>query len=69
MIQNNTEVVGTGIKDILDKIEKRNRIASHALAQTSNAMSLTTMGSLLYPSSEKILENSLVKLTEQFLMA
>ena len=58
-----------GIKDILDKIEKRNRIASHAPALTSNAMSLTTTVSLLYPSSEKILENSLVKLMEQFSMA
>ena len=69
MIQNNTEVVGTDIKDIPDKIEKRNKIASHAPVLISNAMSLITMGSSLYPSSEKILENSLVKLTEQFLMA
>ena len=58
-----------GIKDILDKIEKHNKIASHAPALISNAMSLITMGSLLYPSSEKILENSLVKLMVQFLMA
>ena len=34
VIQNNTAVEGMGIKDILDKIEKCNKIASHAPALT-----------------------------------